>query len=180
MPIVDLARRLEDAGVRALTIHCRTAQMGHSGPADWTWAARAKEVVSFPVIVNGDVRSADDAVRALQETGCDGVMVGRRAIDHPWVFREARALLDRGETIAPPTIEERLDLQREHLIALVEQRGEDRGVRGSRRYLSGYLRGVPGASALRQKLLHLDTLAECLEVLDAYRTRGLAALADAA
>ncbi|HEX3772457.1 MAG TPA: tRNA-dihydrouridine synthase family protein, partial [Polyangiaceae bacterium] len=88
MPIVDLARRLEDAGVAALTIHCRTAQMGHSGAADWTWAARAREVVGIPVIVNGDVRTADDAARALGETGCAGVMVGRRAIEHPWVFRE--------------------------------------------------------------------------------------------
>src|SRR6185295_13296748 len=88
MPIVDLARRLEDVGVAALTIHCRTAAMGHSGAADWSWAARAREVVTIPVIVNGDVRSGDDAVRALTETGCAGVMVGRRAIEHPWVFRE--------------------------------------------------------------------------------------------
>ncbi|KYF55894.1 dihydrouridine synthase, partial [Sorangium cellulosum] len=76
MPIVDLARRLEDAGVAALTIHCRTAQMGHSGAADWSWAARAREVVSIPVVVNGDIKTADDAARALQETGCAGVMVG--------------------------------------------------------------------------------------------------------
>jgi len=78
MPIVDLARRLEDAGAAALTIHCRTAQMGHSGAADWSWAAKAREVVSIPVIVNGDVRSGDDAKRALDVTGCAGVMVGRR------------------------------------------------------------------------------------------------------
>src|SRR4029077_10076880 len=70
MPIVDLARRLEDAGVAALTIHCRTAAMGHTGNADWTWAAKAREVVSIPVIVNGDICSADDAERAIRETGC--------------------------------------------------------------------------------------------------------------
>src|SRR5271165_3172706 len=73
MPIVDLARRLEDAGVAALTIHCRTAAMGHSGAAEWSWAARAREVVSVPVLVNGDVRTAQDAARALAETGCAGV-----------------------------------------------------------------------------------------------------------
>ena len=95
MPIVDLARRLEDAGVAAITIHCRTAQMGHSGAADWSWAAKAREV-SIPVIVNGDVKSADAAARALDETGCAGVMIGRRAIEHPWIFREIRAKLDRG------------------------------------------------------------------------------------
>src|SRR5579859_7564432 len=75
MPVVDLARRLEDAGVAAITLHCRTAQMGHSGAADWSWAARTREVVSIPVIVNGDVKSGDDALRALAETGCAGVMV---------------------------------------------------------------------------------------------------------
>src|SRR6185436_18714117 len=96
MPIVDLARRLEDKGVFALTIHCRTAKMGHSGAADWSWAARAREVVKIPVIVNGDVKSADDAERAIASTGCEGVMVGRRAIEHPWIFREANARLRAG------------------------------------------------------------------------------------
>jgi tRNA-dihydrouridine synthase B len=86
MPIVDLARRLEDVGVSALTIHCRTANMGHSGAADWQWARRAREVVNIPVIVNGDIKSAQDASKALDETGCAGVMVGRRAIEHPWIF----------------------------------------------------------------------------------------------
>ena len=166
MPIIDLARRLEDAGIAALTIHCRTAQMGHGGAADWGWAARAREVVSIPVIVNGDIRSAEDADRALRETGCAGVMVGRMAIDHPWIFREARALLDRGEHIAPPAPEERLDLCRRHLEANVEARGEHAGVRVTRRHLSGYLRGLPGAAALRRELLFCDSLAGCLEILD--------------
>src|SRR5262245_19363872 len=148
MPIVDLARRLEDAGVRALTIHCRTAQMGHSGAADWAWAAKAREVVSIPVIVNGDVKSAGDAQRAIDETGCAGVMVGRRAIEHPWIFREARALLDRGARVAAPAAEERLGLCREHLVANVAARGEPHGVQVTRRHLSGYLSGLHGAAAL--------------------------------
>jgi nifR3 family TIM-barrel protein len=166
MPIVDLARRLEDAGVAALTIHCRTAQMGHSGAADWTWAARAREVVSIPVIVNGDVKSAEDAKRALDETGCAGVMVGRRAIDHPWIFREARALLERGVVLPPPTAEERIALCREHLVANVEVRGEVFGVRVTRRHLTGYLRGIPGAASLRQRLVVCDSLDGCLSILD--------------
>jgi len=171
MPIVDLARRLEDAGVAAITIHCRTAQMGHSGAADWTWAARAREVVRIPVIVNGDVRTADDAARALGETGCAGVMIGRRAIEHPWVFREVAARLDRGVDAAPPTAAERLALCCEHLIANVGQRGEPFGVHCTRRHLSGYLKGLPGAAALRQELNQCETLEGCLAILGSASSR---------
>ncbi|MCC6644667.1 MAG: tRNA-dihydrouridine synthase [Polyangiaceae bacterium] len=166
MPIVDLARRLEDAGVAAITLHCRTAAMGHSGAADWAWAARARAAVSIPVVVNGDVKTADDAARALAETGCEAVMVGRAAIDHPWVFREARALLDHGVRLAPPTADERLELCRRHLRANVAERTEPFGVRVTRRHLTGYLKGLPGAAALRKELLFCDTLAGCLEILD--------------
>jgi nifR3 family TIM-barrel protein len=166
MPIVDLAPRLEDVGVRALTIHCRTANMGHSGPADWTWAEKAQARVSMPVIVNGDIKSADDAARAMAETGCAGVMVGRRAIDHPWIFREARALLDRGERVPEPSPVERLELCRTHLRANVAQRGEPRGVHCTRRHLPGYLRGLPGAAVLRQRLNTCESLEGCLAILD--------------
>ncbi|HSY23445.1 MAG TPA: tRNA dihydrouridine synthase DusB [Polyangiaceae bacterium] len=166
MPIVDLARRLEDAGVAAMTLHCRTAQMGHSGAADWSWAARAQAAVGIPVIVNGDVRSAEDARRALAETGCAGAMVGRRAIEHPWIFREARALLDDGQSIAAPTAVERIALCCEHLTANVQQRGEPFGVHCTRRHLAGYLKGLPGAALLRQKLNLCDSLEGCLEILD--------------
>jgi tRNA-dihydrouridine synthase B len=165
MPIVDLAPRLEDAGVRALTVHCRTADMGHRGAADWTWAARARERVTIPVIVNGDIRSADDAEKALEETGCAGVMVGRRAIDHPWVFREIRAWLDQRIALGPPSPTERFAMCKAHLEANVGARGEHFGVRVSRRHLAGYLKGLPGAASLRQRLLVEDSLARCLDIL---------------
>ena len=174
MPIVDLARRLEDAGAAALTIHCRTAAMGHSGAADWTWAAKAREVVSIPVIVNGDVRSGEDAKRALDTTGCAGVMVGRRAIEHPWVFREIYGLLRGGVTVAPPTDEDRLELCRVHLRANVEERGEPYGVRVTRRHLSGYLAGMRGAAQLRQQLNHCDSLEGSLAILDTAVVRAAA------
>ncbi|MDX2088789.1 MAG: tRNA-dihydrouridine synthase family protein [Kofleriaceae bacterium] len=134
MPIIDLARRLEDAGIAGLTIHCRVATAGHSGEADWSWARRAREVVSIPVLVNGDVRTADDAVRALATTGCAGVMIGRAAIEHPWVFREARAALD-GTTHAAPTISERIAMYRMIVDANVEQRGVRLGLGVSRRHV---------------------------------------------
>ena len=176
MPIVDLARRLEDAGVAALTIHCRTAQMGHSGSADWTWAAKARQVVKIPVVVNGDIKTADDAKRAFDETGCEGVMVGRAAIEHPWIFREARALLDRGVHIPPPTAQERLEVCARHLKANVAVRGEPHGVRVIRRHLTGYLHGLKGAAAIRRELLFDDTLAGCLSILERAETRRVAEL----
>ena len=174
MPIVDLARRLEDAGVSALTIHCRTANMGHTGSADWTWAMRAREAVNIPVLVNGDVKSAEDAKRAIESTGCAGTMIGRRAIEHPWIFREAFALIREGRTIAPPTDEERIELCKQHLAANVEARGEPYGVRCTRRHLSGYLSGLRGAAQLRRELNSCDSLEGCLAILETYRARAAA------
>jgi nifR3 family TIM-barrel protein len=166
MPIVDLARRLEDAGVRALTIHCRTAKMGHAGSADWSWAERARAVVSIPVIVNGDIRTANDCKRALDDTGCAGVMIGRRAIEHPWIFREARARLDHKGRAPPPTLAERFALCREHLLLMTEDRGPRRAVRALRRCYPGYLRQVPYAAELIKELCALPTLEQVLDALD--------------
>jgi len=166
MPIVDLARRLEDAGVRALTIHCRTAKMGYSGQADWSWAARAREVVSIPVIVNGDIRTANDAKRALDSTGCAGVMIGRRAMEHPWIFAEARQRLDKKGQRPPPTARERFDLCRDHLTAMAETRGERWGVRAMRRAYPGYLRTIIDAKELIDEINRIPSLAGVLEALE--------------
>jgi nifR3 family TIM-barrel protein len=168
MPIVERARHLEDVGVRALTIHCRTAQMGHTGQADWSWAKKATDVVSIPVIVNGDVKSAEDARSAIESTGAAGAMVGRHGSDHPWIFREARSLLDRGVTLAPPTPAERLALCREHLQLAAEERGALRAVRMLRRHWPGYLRGLPEGAALRRTLNATDDLDATLEHFDRF------------
>ncbi len=161
MPIVDLARRLEDVGVAALTIHCRTAAMGHSGPADWNWARRAREAVAIPVIVNGDITSAADVVRALDETGCAAAMIGRAAIDHPWIFREARALLA-GAHAAGPTDGERLDLYRAVIEAKVAACGERAGVAAAKRHVG--LLG-PLVPRLRTQLVRATSLGDSLAVL---------------
>jgi nifR3 family TIM-barrel protein len=165
MPIVDLARRLEDVGVAALTIHCRTAAMGHDGEADWSWAARAQAVVKIPVVVNGDVRTAADAVRALRETGCAGVMVGRAAIDRPWVFREALALLGLGPAVPAPDERERLALYGALVEANAAERGERFGVEVTRRHLG--LLGPELRTALRRPLLGAPTVVQTLAVLEA-------------
>lgn len=163
MPIVDLARRLEDAGVHAITIHCRTALAGHNGTADWSWAARAQEAVRIPVIVNGDVRTADDVVRALRETGCAAAMIGRGAIDHPWVFREARAAL-RGETLAGPTPAERRALFAALTAENIALRGLRHGLGVTRRHAR-----ILGdeITALRPRLFAARSLAEVRDVLGA-------------
>src|SRR5262245_9920306 len=148
MPIVDLARRLEDAGIEALTIHCRTAAMGHRGLADWSWAARAQSVVRIPVIVNGDLRTADDVVRALAETKCAGVMIGRARIAHPWIFREARAR-PAGLEIEPPTDAERRAVYRALLEASIAARGERGGVHSTKRHVDV----LCPSPALRQRVL---------------------------
>jgi nifR3 family TIM-barrel protein len=163
MPIADLACRLEDAGIAALTIHCRTAAMGHRGPADWNWARKARERVAIPVIVNGDVVTADDVVRALQETGCAGVMIGRAAIAHPWIFREAQARLG-GRDVAPPTDAERLAMFRLLTEASVAKRGERAGVAAAKRHI-----GVLGPllADLKPRLLRARALTESLDALGA-------------
>jgi len=166
MPIVALSRRLEQVGVRALTIHCRTAKAGLRGAADWGWARLVAEAVRIPVVLNGDVRTADDARRAFATTGAAGVMVGRRAIEHPWIFREARSLLDHGAACPDPTVAERFELCREHLRAMAEARGEPYGIRAVRRHLGGYIAGLRGAAELRRRLFSCDTLTGSIAILD--------------
>jgi tRNA-dihydrouridine synthase B len=161
MPIVDLARRLEDVGIAGLTIHCRTAEMGHQGPADWSWAKRAREVVSIPVTVNGDVKTVEDVRRALDETGCAAVMIGRAAIDHPWIFREARAMFA-GKAVVPPTYDERIALYMTMLLANVDQKGEKAGVEMTRRHVA--LLG-PRTAALKSPMFRAKTIEEVLMVL---------------
>jgi len=165
VPIVDIARRLEDSGVRAITLHCRTAKMGYSGEADWTWALQVREAVSIPVIVNGDINTADDCKRALDVTGCAGAMIGRRAIQHPWIFREVRARLDGQDAPPCPSVLERLTLCLDHLIAMGELRGEHRAMNAMRGHYPGYLRQIPNAAELRRELNSLPTFELTLQVL---------------
>jgi len=166
----EMARRLEAAGVAAITLHCRTALQGHKGEADWSWAARVRAAVDIPVVVNGGVETAADVARAFEETGCAGVMIGRAALNHPWIFREARALKE-GRAAVPPTALERLDLCRAHLYRNTEERGQRRGVFALRRHLLGYLREVPDGMDLRRLMLAEETLEGNLALIDAHEQR---------
>ncbi len=155
--ICDVARMLEDAGVAALAIHCRTRDMGHSGSADWSWIPRVKEVVSIPVILNGDITSALDVKRAFEETGCDAVMIGRAAIGNPFIFRQAQSLLQRGIVEPPPSPDERIAVCLEHLRLLIEYRGDERrACIEFRKFYGGYLKSLPHAATVRRNLMMLD------------------------
>ncbi len=151
----ELARRLEDLGVQALTIHGRTRCQKFDGQADWEAIARVKAAVGIPVIGNGDVKGPEDALRMFLECGVDGVMIGRAAIHYPWIFRECRAFLDRGERLAPPDLGERCALLRRHLELAVSHKGETRAVLEMRKMYGAYLRDYPGIRALRVDLMQL-------------------------
>jgi tRNA-dihydrouridine synthase B len=151
--IVEVARMLEGIGVQALTIHCRTRAQGHKGLPDYSWIPRVKDAVRMPIIVNGSIVTPEQAKQLFEETRCDGVMIGRGAIENPWIFRQTKQFLATGTCIPPPTLEERRDLLLEHLALSVEFKGERKGVIEFRKHWSGYLKGLPHAARMRQELM---------------------------
>lgn len=157
--ILDVARMLADMGIQSLTVHCRTRAQGYSGKADWTWLPRVKQAApSLPLIANGDICTPLDA-HACFDLGCDGVMIGRAAMQQPWVFRSMRHFLDHGELLPEPTLEERKEMCMAHLRAHVAFRGEPRGVYSFRRHYAGYLKGVTRIARLRRELMTLVDVA---------------------
>ncbi len=152
---VDLARAAERTGIVAVTVHARTKAQGFSGKADWSMIKVVKDSVGIPVIGNGDVRSAQDAKRMRDETGCDGIMIGRAIEGNPWIFREAKQYLETGIVPPPPTIEERRSIMLRHLNDMVRIAGEDIGVREMRKHLSWYTKGLPGGADFRERVNHL-------------------------
>ncbi len=163
--IVELARMLEDVGIQALTVHCRTRQQGHSGDPDWAWIPKIREAVSIPVILNGGVNTPEDVKRAFDETGCDAVMIARGAIANPWVFREAKAYLATGVIPEPPTFAERIDTALRHLRLAVAVKGERTAVLEMRKHYIAYLKYVPNSRQMRNILMKPVTLAEVEDVL---------------
>ena len=162
--ILEVAKMLEDAGIQALAVHCRTRAQGHKGPVDYDWIPRLKNAVSIPIILNGDVREPQEVARCFRETGCDGVMIGRGAIAHPWLFRDARHYISTGELLPSPSLQERARLCLRHLDLAVEHLGTRAAIVGLRRHYAGYFRGLHGAGQLRAEL------AGCRE-LDPLRAR---------
>ncbi|MGB9852295.1 MAG: tRNA dihydrouridine synthase DusB [Candidatus Kapaibacteriota bacterium] len=163
--ICDVAKRLEDVGISAIAIHCRTREDAHKGEADWSWIAKVKEVVSIPVILNGDVKTAYDVKRAFDETGCDAVMIGRAAIGNPFIFREAKYYLRTGKLAQPASVRERIEVCLQHLKLNIEYKGARLGIIEFRKFYSGYLKNLPNASNVRSKVVVSESYSEIEEIL---------------
>ena len=179
--VVEVARTLEAAGAKAVAIHARTRAEKFEGEAHWEMIAEAKRAVAIPVIGNGDVRSAEDAVRMLGQTGCDGVMLGRAAFGDPWVFRRIRALVERGEALPPPTAAERLEAGVRHLAMMQASVGPEQAAREMRKHVAWYIKGLPNSARVREQVNHARTAHEMAELLQAYlgdlAAKGLEAFA---
>lgn len=171
--ILDIATMVEQAGATALTVHCRTRAQAHKGEPDYSWLPRIKQTVSIPVIANGSLDSPQKIKSIFTETGCDGVMIGRAAIENPWIFREARTYLLTGKELPPPTIEERFSILIRHLQFSIEHKGEKKGVIEFRKHYTGYLKGLAYAARIRQKLMEYVEFSPVYDVLLAYKEQLL-------
>ena len=164
---IDFARRAQDAGAQAIAVHARYANQGFTGRADWNIIRRVKDVVTIPVIGNGDVETPADARRMFEETGCDAVMVGRAAMGNPWVFGDIKHYLETGETRSAPTLGDRIDASLFHLRTMAADPavGEARAVKEMRGQLTHYFKGFHGVSALRALLVKAETITEVEDLL---------------
>jgi nifR3 family TIM-barrel protein len=178
---VAIARRCEDAGVRAIALHPRTRTQMYTGAARWEEIAAVKAAVRIPVIGNGDIKSAEDAVRMHRETGCDGVMVARGSFGQPWVFAQARAMLEGKPVPAVPTVEERFQVALEHARMVQAYEVDPVGAAIEfRKHLGWYAKGLPNSGELRKKLHAVDSFAEVEGIFEAYLRTDLVRAAEAA
>lgn len=165
--IEDVAERLQDIGIQALSIHGRTRVQMYKGEADWTLIAKVKENsrIQIPIFGNGDVDTPQKALEYKNRYGVDGIMIGRAAIGYPWIFREIKHFVKTGEILPPPTVEERIAICERHLVKSTEWKGEKLGILEMRRHYASYLKGLPNVKEFRMKLVNSDNLQEILETL---------------
>ena len=165
---VEIARAVEAAGVSAVAVHGRTRQQFYEGKADWSIIADVKQAVKVPVFGNGDIFTVADGLRMLEQTGCDGLMIGRGADGNPWLFTALAAAL-RGEPLPqPPSLKERLAQAAEHLEMLIAYKSEVVAVKEMRRHISAYLKGMPHAAEFRGRFHKVDTQEQFSELLAEY------------
>jgi nifR3 family TIM-barrel protein len=167
--IMEVAERLQDVGIKALTIHGRTRAQMYKGEADWTLIAAVKNNprIHIPIFGNGDIDNPEKALEYKNRYGVDGVMIGRAAIGYPWIFREVKHYLKTGQHLPPPTFEERLLVCRTHFEKSVAWKGDKVGVFEMRRHYAQYFRGLPDFKPWRTQLVNAGTPEEVYDLLDA-------------
>jgi len=166
--IDEVAERLQDTGIKALTIHARTRAQMYKGEADWEHISRIKNNpnIEIPIFGNGDIDSPEKALEYKDKYNCDGIMIGRGAIGYPWIFNEIKHFFETGETLAEPTIAERLDAVKNHALWSVEWKGERPGIVEMRQHYSNYFRGIPHFKEFKTKFLQALTLEQIDEIID--------------
>ena len=166
--IVEVAERLQDVGIQAISIHGRTRVQMYKGTADWRPIAEVKNNprMHIPVFGNGDVDSPEAAVRMRDEYGLDGAMIGRASIGYPWFFREVKHYMETGEHLSPPSMAQRVDAARRHLQMSIDWKGEKLGVLETRRHYSNYFKGIPNFKTYRMKMVTSDDAADVFAALE--------------
>lgn len=173
--IVEVAERLQDVGIAALTIHGRTRAQMYKGDADWTLIGEVKNNprMHIPIFGNGDIDSPQKVVEMKRRFGVDGVMIGRAAIGYPWIFREIKHFMATGEILNAPTVEDRVAVCKAHLQQSIAWKGEVLGILEMRQHYTNYFKGIPNIKPLRNQLVTLKTKAELIHVLDSITTLDL-------
>jgi nifR3 family TIM-barrel protein len=166
--VVEVAERLQDVGIQALTIHGRTRSQMYKGQADWTLIREVKKNprMRIPIFGNGDIDSPEKAMLWMKEYEVDGVMIGRAAIGNPWIFREIKHYYQTGEFLAPPTLAERVATCHTHLLKSIEWKGEKTGIFEMRRHYTNYFRGLDNSREFRSRLVNSPMLSELEEILE--------------
>lgn len=170
---LEVAHIAEEAGVQAVTIHGRSAKQGFKGKCDWNAIAEIKKTVSIPVIANGDIFTPQDVVRVMEETGCDGLMLGRAVCGNPWLFREINQFLSTGSALPSPGVEDRAHIILRHARHWAELVGEEKAMREMRKHFCWYVRGLRDAARLREKFVKVTTLAELENILTSFASQSL-------
>ncbi|GGK74501.1 tRNA dihydrouridine synthase DusB [Rufibacter glacialis] len=166
--VEEVAERLQDIGIKALTVHGRTRVQMYKGEADWTLIRKIKENprIQIPIFGNGDIDTPEKAVAYKEEFGVDGIMIGRASIGYPWIFREIKHYMQTGELLAPPTIQERIDMCKMHFDKGLEWKGPRLGIFEMRRHYANYFRGLPNVKSYRTRLVQTEDPEEIYAILD--------------